>query len=134
MFLADHAVELPNVEVVPAQVARRNATPAHEVRLNAEAMSVVRAWRRVTITCIEGVLWITEDWNPVDVMLRPGENFESTNAGRIIITALEPSSYRTNIDRTPQWHRPWRVITDRMGFVFRVLRARSRVLAPRPDH
>ncbi len=106
------------------QVPSRIVTPADVVHLAAEEMSVIRTKRRVTITCSEGALWITEDRHPADVELQPGESFESTNAGRIIVQAFEPSSYRMTVDRASRLAPSWQLIAKRIGVTIRVLRAR----------
>ncbi len=110
------------------QTSRCDVTPVDVVRLAAEEMSVMRTKRRVTITCDTGVLWVTEDWNPTDTLLRPGESFVSTNAGRIVIQAFAPSSYRTNVVRAAWWSRPWQGVADRMSLAIRISRARSLAL------
>ncbi|MFN0303509.1 MAG: DUF2917 domain-containing protein [Burkholderiales bacterium] len=106
------------------QIPSRIATPADVAHLAAEEMSVIRTKRRVTITCNEGALWITEDWHPADVALRPGESFKSTNAGRIIVQAFEPSSYRMTVDRTSRSAFYWQFIAKQISLAIRVLRAR----------
>ena len=106
------------------QAPGRIATSADVVLLAAEEIAVIQPKRRVTITCSEGALWITEDWNPADVELQSGELFVSTNAGRIIVQAFEPSSYRMTVGRSLWWSRPWQVAADRMSLTIRVLRAR----------
>ncbi len=103
---------------------QRAASSANVVRLDANKLAVIQSGRRVNITCLEGVLWVTEDWNPTDVLLRSGESFKSTNAGRIVIDAFEPSTYRMTVDRSLWWSRSWQVVADRMSLTIRVLRAR----------
>lgn len=100
-------------------VSSRLATSADVVRLVAEEISVIRPRTRVTITCNDGALWITEDRNPADVELRPGETFESTDSGRIIVQAFAPSSYRMTVARA--W--AWGFAARQMAAAFRVLRA-----------
>ncbi len=97
---------------------------ANVVRLDANKLAVIQSGRRVNITCLEGMLWVTEDWNPTDVLLRSGESFKSTNAGRIVIDAFEPSTYRMAVDRTPWWSRLGRAVADQIDNAIRVLRAR----------
>ena len=104
---------------------QRAESSANVVRLDANKLAVIRSGRRVNITCLEGVLWITEDWNPADVALRPGETFKSTNAGRIIIDAFEASTYRMTVDSSPWWSRALRVVADRISLAIRASRARS---------
>jgi len=43
------------------------------------------------ISCLEGVLWITQTGNPGDHLVRAGEVFSSDRPGRIVVGALEDS-------------------------------------------
>ncbi len=104
---------------------QRAESSANVVSLDANKLAVIRSGQRVNITCLEGVLWVTEDWNPTDVLLRSGETFKSTNAGRIVIDAFEPSTYRMAVDRSPWWSRPLRAVAGRISLAIRASRARS---------
>jgi hypothetical protein len=107
---------------------QRAESSANVVRLDANKLAVIQSGRRVNITCLEGVLWVTEDWNPTDVLLRSGESFKSTNAGRIIIDAFEPSTYRAAVDRTSWPSRSWQFVAQQFDVVVRALRAGVRAL------
>jgi hypothetical protein len=45
------------------------------------------------ILCTAGCLWITVDHDPRDVILQPGDSFESEDARRALIYATEPSAF-----------------------------------------
>ncbi|CAN5262593.1 hypothetical protein BH11PSE10_BH11PSE10_03720 [soil metagenome] len=48
----------------------------------------------VTITCLEGCLWITRDGSPADIQLPPGERYLVEDASRVIVAGFGPSLAR----------------------------------------
>ena len=45
----------------------------------------------VGIECRSGSVWVTLDRDARDIVLAPGERFESTEHRRVLVSALEPS-------------------------------------------
>jgi len=45
------------------------------------------------ITCTAGCLWLTLDHDPRDVILAPGDSFETRDARRALLYALEGSTF-----------------------------------------
>lgn len=45
----------------------------------------------VGIECRSGSVWVTRDRDPRDIVLAPGERFESTDHRRVLVSALEAS-------------------------------------------
>ena len=43
------------------------------------------------VCCGEGVLWVTQEGDGRDYLLRRGESFQTTLAGRIVVTAMADS-------------------------------------------
>jgi Protein of unknown function (DUF2917) len=48
----------------------------------------------VEITCVAGVLWVTQEGDLRDLFLAPGESLRLARRGLTIVTALEPSLVR----------------------------------------
>jgi hypothetical protein len=46
------------------------------------------------IECLAGSLWVTQDNDPRDIMLEPGEECELSGRARVLVQALEPSRLR----------------------------------------
>lgn len=47
--------------------------------------------RGFIVRCVEGALWLTRDDDGRDTVLTPGESFEVTQRGRVLIQALSVS-------------------------------------------
>jgi hypothetical protein len=45
------------------------------------------------ILCTAGCLWLTLDDDPRDVILEPGESFETAEARRALLYAMQPSAF-----------------------------------------
>jgi hypothetical protein len=52
-----------------------------------EILPLERA-RGVRITAVEGTLWVTEEHDPVDVVLEAGESHAVETAGRTLVQAM----------------------------------------------
>ncbi|MGE5116121.1 MAG: DUF2917 domain-containing protein [Betaproteobacteria bacterium] len=52
------------------------------------------------IECAAGVLWITQDRDPRDIVLTPGRSFRLDRAGRAVVYALEDA--RLALHRRPR--------------------------------
>jgi Protein of unknown function (DUF2917) len=53
----------------------------------------------VQVRCTQGSLWLTLDDDPRDIILEPGDSFETPGQRRALVYALEPSAFVT---RTPR--------------------------------
>ena len=47
----------------------------------------------VSIRCTEGSLWLTLDHDPRDIVLEPGDSFETGAHRRALLYALEPARF-----------------------------------------
>ena len=72
-----------------------------ELKLNQQQIEIERdrtiTLRRcldVELVCVRGCLWITEDGMLADHFLRTGESRSIRSNGRVMITAIEPSTMR----------------------------------------
>ena len=64
------------------------------IALGSEKSVRVKAGTAVEITCVAGVLWVTQEGDPRDLFLAPGESLRLAGRGLTIVTALEPSFVR----------------------------------------
>jgi hypothetical protein len=55
-----------------------------------EILPLERA-RGVRITAVEGTLWVTEEHDPMDVVLEAGESHAVETAGRTLVQAMDRS-------------------------------------------
>ena len=58
------------------------------------AMNQVRrlhARRGAQVTCVEGTLWITIDYDPKDIVLERGQSYRFTDAADVCLAAFKPS-------------------------------------------
>ena len=46
-----------------------------------------------TILCTSGCLWLTLDHDPRDVILEPGDSFETPQPRRALLYAMQPSAF-----------------------------------------
>lgn len=65
----------------------------NEMQLAANALYRVPDASLVRLTCAEGVLWITLDNDPRDVVLEAGGEFTTTDRRRALVFALKPSRF-----------------------------------------
>jgi hypothetical protein len=64
------------------------------ITLEREASLRVEPGTRVEITCVSGVLWVTQEGDSRDLFLAPGESLELLPRGVTLVTALESSTVR----------------------------------------
>lgn len=89
------------------------------IRLNTSPVCLAKS-QAVTLTdakgslirCLSGGLWITQDHDPRDIVLEPGESFTIDRAGPAIVWALAPSSVEM---RAAEQHRPFAAFARRWG-------------------
>jgi hypothetical protein len=46
---------------------------------------------RCTVTCLTGLLWLTHDGDPKDLILKPGEQYRADRRSMLLVHALEES-------------------------------------------
>jgi len=61
------------------------------IQLSAGAVSYHEALGGQSIRCIRGALWVTQDGDPRDIILGPGERYEIDRPGGVVISAFEDS-------------------------------------------
>lgn len=54
------------------------------VELQPDALIPLRNDKGTRIACLEGVLWITHDRDPEDILLQPGQAYELTRKGATV--------------------------------------------------
>lgn len=50
------------------------------------------------ISCLSGVLWITQDGDMQDYILEPGGNYWVTNRGSVIVQALKDAQFKYSLN------------------------------------
>lgn len=78
------------------------------ISLDKRQVAVLREAAGTRITCLSGMLWITQDREGSDWMLRPGEEITLDRNGKTVIEALRPSEARLTepaSSAAPWWKR-----------------------------
>ncbi len=57
---------------------------------NAQKSLIIRPGSE--IRCLEGILWVTQEGDPRDYILEPGETFVTHRKGKVVLQALKHSS------------------------------------------
>ena len=65
----------------------------HPLRLEARRLYEIQDAAAVSIRCLQGSLWLTLDHDPRDIVLEPGDSFDSPAHRRCLLYALEPASF-----------------------------------------
>jgi hypothetical protein len=73
--------------------------PHSSKSLVADSVVSYRMAAREYIRCRTGSLWITQDSDPRDVVLGPGDLFLPDRDARVLVSALEASSFTVESDR-----------------------------------
>jgi hypothetical protein len=61
------------------------------IELDAQNILALRDGQGGSVLCLEGTVWITQENDPVDVVLEPGEALELTRKGRAVVQAMANS-------------------------------------------
>lgn len=61
------------------------------IELERGAVLSVPVRRGTRVSCLQGVLWLTEDRNPNDIILSAGRTHAAQRKGRALVQALEPA-------------------------------------------
>ena len=75
----------------PSAFSFSSSSSRFHVSLPSRAVFAVPDGAGVGIECRSGAVWITLDRDPRDIVLGPGERFESTEHRRVLVSALESS-------------------------------------------
>ncbi|MBN8755382.1 MULTISPECIES: DUF2917 domain-containing protein [Variovorax] len=67
------------------------ATPRFHVSLSTRSVFAVPDGAGVGIECRSGSVWVTVDRDARDIVLAPGERFQSAEHRRVLVSALESS-------------------------------------------
>lgn len=65
----------------------------HTLQLEARRLYEIPDAAAVRIRCTEGSLWLTLDHDPRDIVLEPGDCFETGAHRRALLYALEPARF-----------------------------------------
>jgi hypothetical protein len=71
--------------------ARQVAAIKPQAQLRLRRKELVRArthWRSVTLTCLEGLVWVTQAGDPEDHMLGKGQALTVARRGRVLVEAM----------------------------------------------
>jgi DUF2917 family protein len=99
--------------------------------LEREASLRVEPGTRVEITCLSGVLWVTQERDLRDLFLGPGESFRLLPRGLTLVTALEPATVQVvDVSVEPRVSGPWWAVG--LALWSRWGARRSAVIKPRP--
>ncbi|MBT2336293.1 DUF2917 domain-containing protein [Variovorax paradoxus] len=95
-------------------MSTRSLSSRFHVSLPTRSIFAVPDGAGVGIECHSGSVWLTLDRDPRDIVLSPGERFESAEHRRVLVSALEASCI-TISDAPPAAmpvHRrsPWRLL------------------------
>jgi len=73
------------------QIRNYNST---ELRLAARSLQRVDDHASRVINCVQGIIWITQEGDLEDHVLMPGEQFEATRPGLVVVEALRDARLR----------------------------------------
>ena len=78
----------------------RNLSELRTLSLEPDHVVAFRRARGLTITCRQGEIWVTEDGDPRDVVLRAGERISLERPGRALVSAFVGSTLSVQERRT----------------------------------
>jgi len=82
--------------------------PSAVLALERESSLRVEPGTRIEITCLSGVLWLTQAGDGRDLFLGPGESLKLSLRGVTVVTALEPAAVRVvDCGAEPRTPRRW---------------------------
>ena len=65
-----------------------------ELKLTARSLQRVDDRASRVINCVQGIIWITQEGDLEDHVLMPGEQFEATKPGLVVVEALRDARLR----------------------------------------
>jgi len=88
---------------------------ASNIVLARDGMIAIRDARGVRLSCIKGVLWITQDNYVQDFIVGPGQTHTIDYSGLTLVTALEPTTLSVGEPRPSFTARILNSIARRLG-------------------
>lgn len=79
---------------IPADLQGDRPIGAMPLRLPEGALHTLDPADARAVHCIAGTLWITQEGNPLDVLLTGGERFAAAAEGKIVVQALSDALAR----------------------------------------
>jgi Protein of unknown function (DUF2917) len=83
---------------------RRRDAPAEH--LPARALLRLKDRGKASLRCLEGVCWVTQEGDPEDHVLGPGEEFRPSRSGQVLVWAVTEA--RLRVERGGRGS-PWRL-------------------------
>ena len=71
--------------------------PFQNLLLKGEREIIRKKDKSVRVRCISGLLWITQEGDIRDIILKPGDEFTITNRGVALISSLDDSEYSSSL-------------------------------------
>mgnify|MGYP001770446520 FL=1 len=71
--------------------------PFQNVLPKGEREIIKKKDKAVRVRCISGLLWITQEGDIRDIILKPGDEFTITNRGVALISSLDDSEYSSSL-------------------------------------
>jgi hypothetical protein len=85
------------LEIVKPWYARQVAVIEPQAQLRLRRRELVRArtrWRALTLTCLEGLVWVTQAGDPEDHMLSKGQVLTVARQGCVLVEAMRDARLR----------------------------------------
>ena len=82
-----------DVRLVRRGAPQPNEPVGRPLRLGAHDLLRVRRGVGLEIRALDGHLWVTQDNDPRDVVLRPGETFRPDRNGRVLVAPLGTTAH-----------------------------------------
>lgn len=87
-------------------------TQASPLFLSKGAISVLSETAETQIRCEKGVLWLTQDNDPRDIVLKAGELFQPDRRGNVLVYALEEAAFSWGPAATVAVASPWQALAS----------------------
>lgn len=71
--------------------------PFQNVLPKGEREIIKKKDKAVRVRCISGLLWITQEGDIRDIILKPGDEFTITHRGVALISSLDDSEYSSSL-------------------------------------
>jgi len=74
-----------------------NSRPLFTTLHKGEREVIRKRDKSVRVRCISGLLWITQERDIRDIILKPGDEFTITNRGVALISSLDDSEFSSSL-------------------------------------